>query len=333
MSFNENESTISNLIDNVPSTQNWITSKMNGLIGEFRTKTLLLNNGFWVSERPLDTNGADFIIQKGELNKDLLHVHSPSLAFVQCKYISSTSTDIELDTKYIYNVNKKKELVSKNGFLLIIHHDDCNGKQHMKCLTAHNIDWYYKRGIFNDSLITSKNESELVKKVNITIKIKNLLNYESWDTEKSIIDKINKELLWHELISKINKEKFMGPEPKETDIEGNFRENSEIINALMTVRFSAYNLLEHAADYVVQLKRIINETDPYQYEDAEGVTTDIKYITQFKKQLCNESTNQLLTVMLELNEKINEYKDKHVQSFSNSRMDTLEHQEESSESE
>ncbi|MCW1238069.1 hypothetical protein [Bacillus pretiosus] len=55
---------------------------MNGLIGEFRTKTLLLNNGFWVSERALDTNGADFIIQKGELNKDLLHVHSPSLAFV-----------------------------------------------------------------------------------------------------------------------------------------------------------------------------------------------------------------------------------------------------------
>ncbi|MCW1238068.1 hypothetical protein [Bacillus pretiosus] len=203
----------------------------------------------------------------------------------------------------------------------------------MKCLTAHNIDWYYKRGIFNDSLITSKNESELVKKINITIKIKNLLNYESWDTEKSIIDKINKELLWHELTSKINKEKFMGPEPKETDIERNFRENSEIINALMTVRFSAYNLLEHAADYVVQLKRIINETDPYQYEDAEGVTTDIKYITQFKKQFCDESTNQLLTVMLELNEKINEYKDKHVQSFSNSRMDTLEHQEESSESE
>ncbi|OLS40843.1 hypothetical protein [Bacillus sp. MRMR6] len=281
MTFIENKDVISKLITNASSTENWIKSKINGLIGESRTKTLLLNNKFWVSERPLDTNGADFIVQKGELNKDLLHVHSPSIAFIQCKYISSTSTIIEIDTKYIYNYNKKGELVSKNGFLLIIHHDDVTtGKPLMKCLTAHDIDTFYKNDIFKDSLITSKKEGAQVRKAIITIKVEDLLKYENWDIENAVVEMINKELLWHELISKLDTEKYLGPEPKKENIEGSWDKDGEVIAAFMEVRSTAYKLLQNASDYVLQLKRLVNETDPYQFEDEESVTSDITYIDQ-----------------------------------------------------
>jgi len=74
----------------------------NGERGEARTRALLLDR-FWVLTRSIDTDGADFLIQK-RTAESLTHWGSserPSIGRVQAKWIQDFRTDIHLDPQHI----------------------------------------------------------------------------------------------------------------------------------------------------------------------------------------------------------------------------------------
>ncbi len=69
----------------------WLKRMENGAIGESRTKSFLLDR-FWVLERSVDIEGADFLIQR-KLFRDELFNKTPSvLGIVQVKFYDSENT-------------------------------------------------------------------------------------------------------------------------------------------------------------------------------------------------------------------------------------------------
>ena len=63
----------------------WLKAMQNGSIGEARSKAFLIDR-FWLLERSVDIDGADFIIQRRLTKKNLLDKEAPRLGVVQAKF-------------------------------------------------------------------------------------------------------------------------------------------------------------------------------------------------------------------------------------------------------
>lgn len=83
----------------------WLKRMDNGAIGEARTKAFLMDR-FWILERSVDIDGADFIIQRKIRSSNLLDPSPPRFGVVQVKFFSDSST-----TQYIH----KEYLIDKTG--------------------------------------------------------------------------------------------------------------------------------------------------------------------------------------------------------------------------
>lgn len=88
----------------------------NAFLGEARTKALLASR-FWILERSVDIQGADFLIQKRILSQNFLSKDPPRLGHVQTKYIQDANTNIYIDSSYILDESKQPN----QGFFLLIH--------------------------------------------------------------------------------------------------------------------------------------------------------------------------------------------------------------------
>lgn len=87
-----------------------------GATGEARTKAFLLDR-FWVLERSVDIDGADFLIQLRSLSTRFTDASPPRVGIVQAKYYQDRST-----TQYIpchYVVDDKGEPLK--GFFAVLH--------------------------------------------------------------------------------------------------------------------------------------------------------------------------------------------------------------------
>jgi hypothetical protein len=78
----------------------WLRAMENGTIGEARTRSLLLER-FWVLERSVDVEGADFIIMRRLTLKSLLDPAPPRLGFVQVKFFESAATTAHVHADYV----------------------------------------------------------------------------------------------------------------------------------------------------------------------------------------------------------------------------------------
>jgi hypothetical protein len=78
----------------------------NGTLGEARAKAFLLDR-FWVLERSVDIEGADFIIQKRITTKNLLDREPPRLGVVQVKFFGSTETAHYVHKEYVVDGENK----------------------------------------------------------------------------------------------------------------------------------------------------------------------------------------------------------------------------------
>lgn len=83
----------------------WLKRMDNGAIGEARSKAFLMDR-FWILERSVDIDGADFVIQRKIRAVNLLDPKPPRFGIVQVKFFSDPST-----TQYIH----KEYLLDKNG--------------------------------------------------------------------------------------------------------------------------------------------------------------------------------------------------------------------------
>jgi len=94
----------------------WLKSIDHGRIGEARTRAILLNT-FWILERSVDIEGADFIIQRKIWGRNLLDARPPRLGYVQSKYCQDDSTRIEIRSDYILDPDN----MPREEFFLFVH--------------------------------------------------------------------------------------------------------------------------------------------------------------------------------------------------------------------
>ena len=97
----------------------WLKAMQNGAIGEARAKAFLLDR-FWVLERSVDVDGADFIIQRRLTQRNLLDREPPRFGVVQVKFYGAPET-----TQYVH----KEYIVADDGelrdeFFLLCHTGD-----------------------------------------------------------------------------------------------------------------------------------------------------------------------------------------------------------------
>ena len=94
----------------------WLHSVDNGKIGEARTRAILVN-AFWILERSVDIEGADFIIQRKIYGRNLLDERAPRLGYVQSKFCQDSSTGIDIHADYVVD----PEGAARNEFFLFVH--------------------------------------------------------------------------------------------------------------------------------------------------------------------------------------------------------------------
>jgi len=94
----------------------YIKAMQNGALGEIRTKAFLMER-FWILERSIDVDGADFIIQRRLSSKTLLDKRPPRLGFVQAKFYLSSATTQYIPESYIVDEHGN----SRDEFFLLCH--------------------------------------------------------------------------------------------------------------------------------------------------------------------------------------------------------------------
>lgn len=78
----------------------------NGVIGESRTKSFLIDR-FWILERSVDINGADFLIQRKLHSQSILDDKPPRFGIVQSKFSQDERTRHQLKKEYVIDKTGK----------------------------------------------------------------------------------------------------------------------------------------------------------------------------------------------------------------------------------
>lgn len=97
----------------------WLKAMQNGSIGEARSRAFLLDR-FWVLDRSVDIDGADFIIQRRLTQKTLLDREAPRLGIVQAKYFGSDATTHHIHKQYVVDEHGE----SRDEFFVLCHFGD-----------------------------------------------------------------------------------------------------------------------------------------------------------------------------------------------------------------
>lgn len=74
----------------------------NGTIGEYRTKTFLIDR-FWILERSVDIDGADFLIQRKFPHHHILDDLPPRFGIIQSKFSQDVKTYHKLNKDYVFD--------------------------------------------------------------------------------------------------------------------------------------------------------------------------------------------------------------------------------------
>lgn len=94
----------------------WLKIQEHGILAEARTRAFLLDR-FWVLERSVDVEGADFIVQRRLTNRSLLDPSPPRLGFFQAKFYASTCTTQYIHKEYVLDPTG----ASRAEFFLMCH--------------------------------------------------------------------------------------------------------------------------------------------------------------------------------------------------------------------
>lgn len=94
----------------------WMKRSENGSLGEARARSFLLER-FWVLERSIDKDGADYLIQRRLTEDNFLSRDPPRLGVVQVKFIQDEGTAVYLAPEYVCD----KEGRAHTEFFLLVH--------------------------------------------------------------------------------------------------------------------------------------------------------------------------------------------------------------------
>lgn len=78
----------------------WLKAMENGGLGEARAKAFLMDR-FWVLERSVDIEGADYLVQRRLTRQNFMDRDPPRLGVVQVKFIQDGGTSISVHKSYV----------------------------------------------------------------------------------------------------------------------------------------------------------------------------------------------------------------------------------------
>ncbi|MFS0670145.1 hypothetical protein AB1L12_19790 [Peribacillus frigoritolerans] len=294
-----------NLIINRKTNEDWLKSVENGKIGEARTRTFFINNGFWVLERSVDVNGADYIIQRRDLVNDLIDIEASPVAFIQSKFVSDEENEMAVDSKYIYYIDNET-LKTKNEFFLLIHFDEEETSK-MLCLSSSEIDKLVNSKKLK--LIEHKNKKGEVFKTEVVFTLKQLFqHFEPFTSKKDILEKINTAIESANYFRVIGNRRFLGISPQKEIINKKighrYNDGDVISNNFYESKKEIYTLIKNVTEYVYTLKDLLSIEEPDILIDEFNNNKD--FIKTIKDKICEENFDNLRTNIERLNTSINE---------------------------
>lgn len=88
----------------MPNDAPWLKAMENGGLGEARARAFLMER-FWVLERSVDIEGADYLIQQRLTSANFLDHEPPRLGVVQVKFIQDGNTYVKVQRDYVTDQN------------------------------------------------------------------------------------------------------------------------------------------------------------------------------------------------------------------------------------
>lgn len=268
----------------------------NGVKGEARTYALLAEH-FWVLERKVDINGADFIIQRTFLDKDIsLDLDYPRLGIVQSKYVSKETEVISIDKTYVYDGDD----IPRRDFILIIHNTKTPSSSYsisekvIYCLTSEEID----KLIYEDKLSIVKKKSKDV--INITIKNLREKCEIYPNSEMGIIKQINEALENADYYGRISLYKYLTKELNLNQIEWKYKDTT-VATSLLNVKTQAQELIKKMLPLLSLLTEITDNEKPEMF-DKERIQEINTRIIEYSKIICenNEDRKELSELLYAL---------------------------------
>lgn len=250
------------------NTPTWLKIMQNGAIGEARARAFLIDR-FWILERSVDIDGADFIIQRKVTRQNLLDRNPPRLGVVQVKFFESNKTAQYIPKVYIIDDEGK----SRDEFFILCH----TGNED-------NLKTFF---------ITAK---EILENFEITIKDGiekfRLSGYKILDTDrylissnKNTLDRIENHLKLADFTKnrKFISWKLPSSEVDTDAIKTEFKEPldnwwGEIPKEFKTLKESAHSTMVYIEDIYNNLKKVTEEIDPIKV---------FEYIHEIKSECCD----------------------------------------------
>lgn len=246
----------------------WLKIMQNGSIGEARTRAFLMDR-FWILERSVDIDGADFVIQRRITRNNLLDRDAPRLWVVQVKFFESEWTTQYIPKIYITDDENKP----RDEFFVI-----CNSGQEdsprMFFLTA--------QMIFNDFKISSIDGIEKYRLPGWMI-----LGTEKYliTSSKNTLDRIENQLILADFTKNRRFFSWRLPSPKiDIDvIHPDFKEPIDnwyckIPEEFKLLKKHAYSAMNEIEDIYNIFREIVEEADPL---------IALDHLSDIKSRCCN----------------------------------------------
>lgn len=226
---------------------NWLKSMQNGALGEARAKAFLMNR-FWVLERSVDIDGADYLIQRRltRQNNTL-----SCLGVVQVKFFENDNTPIYISKDYIVGDDG---LPRQDFFLLVFTgNEDDSIIYYLDAVDIIKFDEKNKDGTFKYYLTGAKLKNgkyQIISNKQTLDRMENSLSHVEFIKNKSfIINKFPNEPIDTEAIMSVFKEpidNWWGNIPKEFN----------------RIKKSAVSIMNELSEMYEKIRGIAIETSP-----------------------------------------------------------------------
>ena len=237
---------------------NWLKSIDNGKIGEARTRALLMNK-FWILERNIDIEGADFIIQRKILGENFLDRQAPRLGYIQSKFCQNDSTVIVIRKDYIFDMHNNL----REEFFLFVHSGMYENEE-IFFLNTEQIKNAFKYK--NDKFTITFKALEKIKSAKVI-------------SLEFVLNKIESNLRQANFKSNRSFYRFLVSDSKDEDYEIDFDYTFPLSNFYGDLTDSIVEIRKKAIGLISDL-----ESDIYTLKDAIKKTNPIEFIEVFENE-------------------------------------------------
>jgi mRNA-degrading endonuclease HigB of HigAB toxin-antitoxin module len=262
-----------------------LKSQENGVKGELRTEAYL-SEKFWILSRSVDSEGADFLVQKRNEGDSARKEHV-NLAIVQAKFVQDERTEIKIPKKYVLKDNEPL-----NGFFVMIHTGEVD-KEEVYFLSAGDI-----KSLYDEKKITMRDEKYVFKLTHIKEKycVKSFKEENGTITitskVKEALEQIENSLTLKEILSELTYKDIFDFQLE--DIDPEYRNDTDLINDFYKIKELANEILVKSDDLIVAIQQILTLKNPKDLKAFINGAKDFNYLDENVVNKLLENINDFL---------------------------------------